>query len=101
MRGRSGSATCVDAPDYRLLVTGPAQRALDRLPAAAAAAVAEFLVSDPLRYPHRVGKALRGELRGTWSARRGPYRVGYAIDEQRRVVAVLRIEHRAHDYRRR
>ena len=85
--------------DYRLLVTPPTHRGLDRLPAAAA--VVEFLLGDFLRDPRRVGKPLRGELTGTWSARRGPYRVVYSIDEPARLVAVLRIDHRADVYRRR
>ena len=87
--------------DYRLLLTPPAQRGLDRLPAAAAVAVVEFMLGDLLREPRRVGKPLRAELAGTCSARRGPYRVVYAIDESSRQVAVLRIDHRADVYRRR
>lgn len=87
--------------DYRLLVTPPAQRGLDRLPAAAAVAVVEFLLGDLIREPRRVGKPLRAELTGTWSARRGPYRVVYSIDEPALLVAVLRIDHRADVYRRR
>ena len=86
--------------DYRLLLTPPAQRGLDRLPAAAAVAVVEFMLGDLLREPRRVGKPLRAELTGTWSARRGPYRVVYVIDASRQ-VAVLRIDHRADVYRRR
>lgn len=89
------------AADYRLLVTPPAQRGLDRLPGAAAVAVVEFLLGDLLREPRRVGKPLRAELTGTWSARRGPYRVVYSIDDPSGLVAVLRIDHRADVYRRR
>jgi mRNA interferase RelE/StbE len=85
--------------EYRLLVTPPAQRGLDRLPPAAAEAVVEFLLGDLLRQPHRFGKALRGDLEGTWSARRGPYRVVYTIDDGAEMIAVLRIEHRADVYR--
>lgn len=83
------------APDCRLLVTPPAQRGLDRLPAAAAVAVVGFMLGDLLREPRRVGKPLRAELTGTWSARRGPCRVVYSIDEPAGLVAVLRIDHRA------
>ncbi len=84
---------------YELLVTPPAQRGLDRLPGPAASAVAEFLLSDLLVNRQRVGKTLRGELADLWSARRGPYRVVYSIDETRRQVRVLRIDHRADVYR--
>jgi len=86
-------------PTYDLLVTPPAQRALDRLAEAAAAAVAEFLVGDLVDPPRRVGRELRGELAGLRAARRGPYRVVYEIDEVRQVVVVLRIDHRADVYR--
>lgn len=87
--------------EYDLLVTGPAQRGLDRLPTGAAVAVVEFLLGDLRRAPRRVGKPLRRDLEGAWSARRGPYRVAYLIDEDTRTVAVLRIDHRADVYRRR
>ena len=88
------------AANDRLLVTPPAQRGLDHLPAAAAVAVVKFLLGDLLREPRRVGKPLRAELSGTWSARRGPYRVVYSIDEPAVLVTVLRIDHCADVYRR-
>jgi mRNA interferase RelE/StbE len=46
-----------------------------------------------------VGKPLRRDLKGLWSARRGPYRVVDEIDETARRVVVLRIDHRADVYR--
>lgn len=85
--------------EYGLLVTPPAQRALDRLPERVAAAVAELLTGDLLVAPRRVGKPLRRELAGIWSARRGPYRVIYEINEEKQRVVVLRIDHRADVYR--
>jgi mRNA interferase RelE/StbE len=39
------------------------------------------------------------QLAGYWSARRGAYRVIYAVDEERSLVLVVRIEHRADVYR--
>ncbi len=86
-------------PDYGLLVTPPAQRALDRLPERVAAAIAELLTGDLLTVPRRVGKPLRRELAGIWSGRRGSYRVRYEIDEEKLRVVVLRIDHRADIYR--
>jgi mRNA interferase RelE/StbE len=86
-------------PEYGLLLTGPGKRAMDRLPANVAAAIAEFLVGDLLTAPRRVGKPLRGELEGLWSARRGPYRVVYAIDDDKQLVVVMRVDHRADVYR--
>ncbi len=86
-------------PDYGLLVTPPAQRALDRLPERVAAAIVELLTGDLLAAPRRVGKPLRRELAGIWSARRGSYRVLYEIDDEMQCVVVLRIDHRADIYR--
>jgi mRNA-degrading endonuclease RelE of RelBE toxin-antitoxin system len=51
--------------------------------------------------PHRVGRPLRLGLAGLHSARRGAYRVIYRIDEQRRRVDVVAIEHRSDAYRQR
>jgi mRNA-degrading endonuclease RelE of RelBE toxin-antitoxin system len=87
-------------PVYELLVTPPAARALSqRLPEPVAAAVIEFLTNTLIREPRRVGKPLRGELAGIWSARRGTYRILYRITEDPREVIVLRIEHRRDAYR--
>jgi len=85
--------------DYELRVTGPAQRHLERLPSAPAAAIVAFLTTALIENPHRVGGRLRRELAGLHSARRGAYRVIYEIDEERHAVIVLRIDHRAHVYR--
>ena len=69
------------------------------LPEGVAAAVVEFITRTLLDNPHRVGKALRYELDGIRSARRGAFRVLYEIDDERREVTVLRVEHRADVYR--
>ncbi len=86
-------------PDYGLLVTPPAQRALDRLPERVAAAIAELLTGDLLAAPRLVGKPLRRKLAGICSARRGSYRVLYEIDDEKQRFVVLRIDHRADIYR--
>jgi mRNA interferase RelE/StbE len=84
---------------YELRLTPPAVRALrDRLPEAVAAAVIEFLTSALIEQPHRVGKPLRGQLEGIFSARRGTYRVLYEIVDEQRHVVVHRIEHRRDAY---
>lgn len=86
--------------DYELVVTPPAARAIsEQLPEPVAAAVIEFLTSSLIREPRRVGKQLRRELSGIWSARRGTYRVLYRIHDDRHEVIVLRIEHRSDVYR--
>lgn len=90
-----------DPGRYRLQVTGPAAPAVaGRLPEKISAAVYEFITTALLVKPHRVGKRLLlSPFEGTWSARRGTYRVLYEIDEDDRVVTVTAIEHRADTYR--
>jgi hypothetical protein len=45
--------------------------------------------------PRRVGKPVERELTGSFSARRGPYRVLYRIDDDAKRVTILRVAHRA------
>jgi mRNA-degrading endonuclease RelE of RelBE toxin-antitoxin system len=86
--------------EYELIVAPPAARALsEQLPEPVAAAVIEFLTTSLVREPRRVGKQLRRELAGIWSARRGTYRVLYRVRENPREVIVLRVEHRSDAYR--
>ena len=85
---------------YELVFTPPARRALaEVLPEAVAAAVIDFLAVTLVHEPRRVGKRLRGQLAGICSARRGTYRILYRVQESRREVVVLRIEHRSDVYR--
>ncbi|MGI8731060.1 MAG: type II toxin-antitoxin system RelE family toxin [Solirubrobacteraceae bacterium] len=82
-------------PEYELILTPPARRAIaERMPEAVAAAVINFITTSLIRAPRRVGKPLRGDLAGIWSARRGSYRVLYRLHENPREVIVLRVEHR-------
>jgi mRNA-degrading endonuclease RelE of RelBE toxin-antitoxin system len=84
---------------FTIELRAPARRALDRLPPKAFDAVVAFLAGPLAKNPARVGKPLRHEFEGTWSARVGPYRVLYEIHDVVRVVAVIRIAHRADAYR--
>jgi len=84
---------------YELRVAGSAARQLDRLPERIPAAIVEFMLGPLLDDPPRVGGALRRELEGLRSARRGAYRVVHEIDEQASTVIVLRIDHRSTVYR--
>lgn len=70
-----------------------------KLPESVASAVIEFVTGTLLDNPYRVGKSLRYELEGVDSARRGAFRILYEIDDNRREVTVLRVEHRAGVYR--
>lgn len=84
---------------WELIVAPSVDRTLARLPEKAAAAVAEFLVGPLRQDPRRVGHPLRREFEGLWAARRGPYRVIYELDEDARLIRVLRVDHRADIYR--
>lgn len=85
--------------EYELVVAASAERGLSRLSEGVAAAIVEFMLGALVQAPRRVGHELRRELAGLWAARRGPYRVVYEIDDNRRVVKVLRIDHRSDVYR--
>ena len=87
---------------YELVLARPAARAItEGLPESIATAVIDFVTGPLIENPHRVGRALRNELAGVHSARRGTYRVLYRIEDDARDVIVLRIEHRGDVYRRR
>jgi mRNA interferase RelE/StbE len=89
----------VSASRYTVLLSPTAKRAIERdLPEAVAAAVVDFLYGPLAEDPHRVGKPLRLQLEGYWSARRGQYRVIYSIHDDEVLVRVVRISHRADAY---
>lgn len=78
----------------------PARREFDRLPISVAAAVLETL-GVIAENPRRLGKPLMLEHEGRYSARRGPYRIIYEIDDDDHQVRVIAIGHRRNVYRRR
>ena len=84
---------------YDVQFTGPARRALHNIPPRIVAAIIEFAFGDLAREPHRVGQPLERELTGLFSARRGPYRLLYRIDDQALRVYLVHIDHRADVYR--
>lgn len=87
-------------PPYELVVARPAATTIaEELPEAVAAAVIELITGPLLGNPRRVGVALKNELEGLWSARRGTYRVLYRIEEEKQEIVVLRIGHRRDVYR--
>ena len=85
---------------YTTRFTATARRDLCKLPPRILAAVIEFAFGDLARQPRRVGKPLGGELAGQYSARRGPYRLLYRIDDTADTIWVHRVDHRADVYRR-
>ena len=89
---------------WRVVLVPAAQRDLHRLPARV---VPGFAVSKVMAFcggllaenPLRVGKPLGGELAGLHGARRGDYRILYRVVEADDSVLVVRIAHRAAEYR--
>jgi mRNA interferase RelE/StbE len=88
----------VTTPAWRLRVLPPARRQLERLPESAVAAILETLLAIR-ENPRRIGKPLVLEHQGRFSARRGPYRVIYELDDSARLVTVVAIGHRRDVYR--
>ncbi|MCZ2816190.1 type II toxin-antitoxin system RelE family toxin [Modestobacter sp. VKM Ac-2984] len=84
---------------FTVVLSAAAKRAIERdLPEAVAVAVVDFLFGPLAADPHRVGRPLRFDLEGYWSARRGQYRVVYSIHDDQVLVRVVRISHRADAY---
>jgi mRNA interferase RelE/StbE len=83
---------------YRVEIRSPAQRNLNKLPAKAFDAVIAFIAGPLAENPQAVGKPLRHEFEGTYSAKVGPYRILYEIDDIVRILAVIRIAHCADVY---
>ncbi len=85
---------------YQVTIAPTAARQLrERLPEAVAWACFEFIAGPLAEDPHRVGAPLRKPFEGQWRARRGEYRVRYAIDDDARIVYVLDVDHRRNVYR--
>ncbi len=86
-------------PRHTVVLPAAAKRAIERdLPEPVAVAVVDFLFGPLAADPYRVGKPLRFDLEGYWSARRGQYRVIYSIRGDEVLVRVVRISHRADVY---
>lgn len=84
---------------YQVEITPEGLRHLNRLPKKVRAAVIEAVFGTIAENPHRAGKALRGELEGLYSARRGDFRIVYEIDAPAQVVLIHRAQHRRTAYR--
>jgi mRNA-degrading endonuclease RelE of RelBE toxin-antitoxin system len=81
--------------------TPAARRDIAKLPDRIAWAVLEFCDGPLAENPHRVGKPLIAELTGLYSARRGEYRIVYAIHDDRVVVEVAKVQRRSNYQQRR
>lgn len=85
---------------YRVEVSRPAARALTRLNPKLVGAVLRYLDGPLTENPMRTTKPLGAELEGLRAGYVGiAYRVLVRIDEEARVVRVMRIAHRADVYR--
>jgi mRNA interferase RelE/StbE len=91
----------VTADPYELGMAQPARRAIsETLPEDVATAAVEFITGPLLKTPRRIGKPLRDELAGLYSARLGTqWRVVYRIDDSKHIVMVEDIQHRSTAYR--
>lgn len=84
---------------YEVRITPEGLRHLNRLPPKVRDAALAALHGPISENPHRLGKALVGELAGMHSTRRGDYRVIYSINDPAKVVTVHRVQHRSPAYR--
>ena len=82
-----------------VVFSAAAKRDMSGIPPRIVPAIVEFVYGDLAANPRRVGKPLERELAGTFSARRGPYRVLYDIDDTAGEIQILRVDHRSDVYR--
>ena len=84
---------------YGVTFAPSARRELASVPERVIPAIVEFVYGDLAASHRRVGKPLERELEGSFSARRGSYRILYDIDDEKMQVQILRVAHRAGVYR--
>lgn len=84
---------------YEARITPEAMRNVGRLPDKVKYAAMAAITGPVTENPRRLGKRLGGEFEGLWSARRGEYRIIYAISEDDKMVVIHRIQHRRDVYR--
>ncbi len=84
---------------YRVGITVRAARDLERLPEKIAAACVGFIYGPLAENPHRVGKELHDDLARFRSARRGDYRVIYAIRDDEQLIEIVHTDRRSDVYR--
>ena len=84
---------------HQVVITPTARRDLSKTSPRIIPAIVEFLYGDLAAQPRRVGKPLGRDLAGTFSARRGPYRILFSLDDAAETEYVLRVDHRADVYR--
>jgi mRNA interferase RelE/StbE len=87
--------------DWTIEFERDAIRQLNRLDKSVRRRVVQFLDSRVVAShdPRHPGKALHGELAGFWRYRVGDYRLICLLEDERRVVTLIRVEHRREVYR--
>ena len=84
---------------YEVIFAATARKDLRRIPPRIVPAIIEFVFGDLVRTPRKVGKPLKGDLEGSYGARRGPYRILSNINDASGRVEILSVDHRADVYR--
>jgi mRNA-degrading endonuclease RelE of RelBE toxin-antitoxin system len=84
---------------YKLVYAPSARKDMSKLPRKIADAVASFCEGPLVENHQRVGKPLLRNYEGLYSAKRGSYRVIYRIENEKVIVTVAYVEHRADVYR--
>ena len=84
---------------YQVQITARAARDLERLPEKVATACVEIIFGSLVEKPKKLGKPLRDELAGLRYARRGDYRVIYALIEANRRIEIVHVGRRSDLYR--
>ena len=82
---------------HRIELRRRAQRVLDRLPKSDFQAVVEAI--KELAQTPRPRGVEKVKSTGLWRIRQGDYRIIYSIDDNQRLVTVVRIGHRKEVYR--
>ncbi len=82
---------------YRVDLRRQAQKSLDKLPKSDFQAVIEAIKS--LAQTPRPRGMEKVKSTGLWRIRQGDYRIVYAIDDNEKLVTVVRIGHRREIYR--
>jgi len=84
---------------YEVRWAHAAQRDLMRVPERFAAAIVNYIERLRAEQPYRLSKPLAEPFAGWRSARYGAYRIVFEVDEDKTVMVIRRIGHRADVYR--
>ena len=82
---------------YKIALRRQAQRALEKLPKSDFQAIIKA-VQDLAQIPKPRGME-KVKSTGLWRIRQGDYRIIYAIDDNERLITVVRVGHRREIYR--